>query len=56
MPTIGQAFKPVLLASILARNREAGIREWDMGKGNMERELEVSRIGKWKQKKFRSVV
>ncbi len=46
MPTIGQAFKPFLLASILAWNKETGIREWEMGKGNTERELEVSRIGK----------
>jgi hypothetical protein len=46
MATTGQAFNQVLPASILARKREAGIREWEMGKGTTEQELEVSGIGK----------
>ena len=56
MATIGQAFKPVPPVSILARNKGAGIKEWDMEKGNTEWDLEVSRIGKWNQEKAQTGV
>jgi hypothetical protein len=46
MATIGQAFKPILLASILARNRDLESGKGKMGNGNNERELEVSIIGR----------